>query len=530
MAAIIFLIGGCLGGDSGNSKCCLSMEPCYSSTEAAPGGELGVQGFGKIAKRSVESDTEGSLFVPREARLIPECHCMLEVCSLPSPTVLGVTGDVCATLQATGACAKTNSSLFIVVPLYRGNSCREGEKVAGLGRSVVVTGLGAVTAFGMGAPALGSAIAAGRSGLGPLTRVAGWDGRTGVAGEVEFNPPPAISARMAKRLDRHVLFALAASLEACRDAGLGRPLPGGDEAAVVIGSSRGGETSLLEGWGKKRTGPLFLPRILANMAAAQVSIFLGARGPSWGLSAACATGGAAIGEAWEIIRRGDATLAVCGGAETPLTALSLAGFEAMGVLSRRRDPAEACRPFQRGRDGFVPAEGAGVLVLEEAEHARVRGAGARAVLTGYGAASDAHHPTAPDPAGAGAALAMRRALAKANLAPEAIDYICAHGTGTVLGDAAEAAAVANIFGSGKPPVSSLKAALGHTLGAAGAIEAVACVMALERQIIPPTVNCGESEFPLDLVPNRARPAVIRHCLSNSFGFGGHNVSLVFSRA
>ena len=402
-------------------------------------------------------------------------------------------------------------------------------------QSVVVTGLGAVTPLGADAAALWAGIKAGRSGIAPLTRVNEWGGRTKVAGEVDFNRPIELSLRLTKRLDRYVLFALAASLEACKDAGFDSSLPNGDEVAVVIGSSRGGETSLLEGLGKvragKKTNPLLLPRVLANMAAAQVSITLGARGPSYGLTAACATGGGAIGEAYEIIRRGDAAVAICGGAEAPLTTLSLAGFEALGALTRRKDPAKAARPFQRDRDGFVLAEGAGILVLEAEGHARARGARVRARITGYGASSDAYHLTTPDPSGEGAALAMRRALAKAHLGPEAIDYLCAHGTGTVLGDAAEVAAVVKVFGAAasKLAVSSLKSMLGHSLGAAGAIEAVACVLALESQIVPPTINCDDPEFSLDLVPNRSRPARIRHCLSNSFGFGGHNVSLVFSR-
>jgi 3-oxoacyl-[acyl-carrier-protein] synthase II len=395
---------------------------------------------------------------------------------------------------------------------------------------VVVTGLGLLTPFGRGAARTFDALLAGRSAVGPITRFDASAQRCRIAAEVrELDAGDDLPAGDLRTLDRFQVLAILAALDAVRDAGLA---PGalGDRAAVLVGSGIGGIETVernhdaLREKGPRRVSPYFIPAAIPNLGASLVSMRLGARGLCLAPATACASGAHALGEALWVIRSGRADVALAGGAEAAVTPLGVAGFAALRALSERNDePRRASRPFDRGRDGFVMGEGAGVLVLESAAHAARRGARVRALFLGAGASADAHHVTQPDPEAAGMARAMRLALEDARVAP--------HATSTPLGDRLEAKAIREVFGERPPPTSSTKSALGHLLGAAGAVEAAIAVLALERGVLPPTLNQEDPDpqIDLDVVPNEARPHAARIAISNAFGFGGTNSTLVFAR-
>ena len=408
-------------------------------------------------------------------------------------------------------------------------------------RRIVITGVGAVTPIGNDVTAMWDAARAGRSGVAPIGR---WDAsafETTFAAEVrDFDPAATVGRKEARRMDRYSQFAVAAAREAAATAGLVIGDGESDRVGALIATAIGGLETVEEGMqtllerGPSRVSPFFMPMMLPNMASGNVAIAVGARGPNYAPVSACASAAHAIGEAAEIIRRGDADVMFAGGSEAPVTRLSVAEFGAMGALSRRNDdPARASRPFDAGRDGFVLGEGGAVLVLETAERALARGAAILGEVTGYAMTDDAHHLVQPGPGGEGAARAMTLALRNAGLRPDQIDYVNAHGTSTPLNEKLETAAMRTAFGEAlaRMPVSSTKSMTGHLLGAAGAIEAVICLMAMRDGVIPPTINYQQSdpECDLDVVPNQARPAEMTHVMSNSLGFGGHNVSLIFAR-
>lgn len=409
-------------------------------------------------------------------------------------------------------------------------------------RRVVVTGLGAVTPLGNDVPTFWEAVLAGRSGIGPIEQFDASDLDVRIAGEVkDFDPVALLGRREARRSDRCTQFALEAARQAVEDAELRFDgATSKDGAGVVIGTGIGGVLTLLENYdslqahGPRRVSPFMVPMMMPNAAAAAVAIRYGLRGPNVCIASACATGSHAIGEAAEMIRRGDADVIIAGGSEAAIHPLSVAGFKNMGALSTRNDaPERASRPFDAERDGFVIGEGAGVVVLEALEHAQSRGAQIYAELVGYGATADAFHVTAPDESGAGAAAAMDRALRDAGLPPEAVDYINAHGTSTPLNDRIETQAIRTVFGphADRLAVSSTKSMIGHLMGAAGAVEAIACIKSLETGWVHPTINYEhpDPDCDLDYVPNKARRLDPHVALSNSFGFGGHNGCLVFRR-
>ena len=407
-----------------------------------------------------------------------------------------------------------------------------------MSRRVVVTGLGAVTPLGSGAARFWDRLCAGQSGVGPITLFDAGAFPVRIAGEVTgFTLPAEIDRRRARRLDRYALFGVGAALQAWRDAGIEAHDP--DESGIVLGSSHGGENTTLQAAaalgpipGPKAASPLLIPRMLNNMAAAQAAMLLDLRGPGFALSSACATGGHALGEASEVIRRGDAEVMVAGAAEACITPLTLAGDHALGALSRRNaEPQRACRPFDRDRDGFVLAEGAAVLVLEELDHARRRGARVYAELSGYGATTDGVHETRPEPNGAAAAKAIARALEKSGTGPREVSAIFAHAAGTRAGDAAEVRALGASLGEalGTIPVTAIKSMTGHMLAASGAAQAVAAVKAVESGSVPPTINCESIDgMGIACVRGEALRRPLARVLSNSFGFGGHNAVLLFS--
>lgn len=405
-------------------------------------------------------------------------------------------------------------------------------------RRVAVTGMGVVTCVGVGVDRMWESLVAGRSGIAPIEHFDASEYPTRFAGYVrDFDPSAVIDAKEARRLSRFQQFALVAADEALRDAGLEEiPAELAPRAGVIVGSGIGGlqtmedQLKVLIERGPGRISPFLVPMMIVDLAAGLISIRYGLKGINYAPVSACATGNHAIGEAFEAIRRGEADVIVAGGFDAGVTPLGLAGFCAARALSTRNDdPQGASRPFSASRDGFVIAEGGALLVLEEWEHARARGARIRAELVGYGATADAYHITAPAPDGAGAERSMRLALQKAGLTPGDVDYINAHGTSTPAGDLAETAAVKMVFGESAPPISSTKSMMGHMLGGAGAVEAVVCVLAIERSVIPATINLTDPDpaCDLDYVPNTAREASVSVAMSNSFGFGGHNATLVF---
>ena len=418
-----------------------------------------------------------------------------------------------------------------------------GQRTGGAAmREVVVTGLGMVTPVGLSVDDTWRAILAGTSGIGPITRfdTAGFD--THFAAEVKgFDPQRYMDHRLARRTDRYAQFGIAAAMQAVADAGLTVDEQNRTRIGVLIGSGIGGIETLsnavttLNARGPQRVSPLAVPMFIPDMASGQVAIMLGACGPNFATVSACSSSGHALGEAAEIIRRGQADVMVAGGADASIVPVSVAAFNSMHALStRNEEPQSASRPFDATRDGFVLGEGAAVLILEAAEAARARGAGVLARLAGYGSSDDAYHITAPSPQGRGAAEAMRMALCQAGLAPEAVQYINAHGTSTDVGDKAETDAIKEVFGehARRVMVSSTKSMIGHTLGAAGALEAAFCILAMRDGIVPPTMHLTQPdpECDLDYVPNQARRAELAVTMSNSFGFGGHNVSLLLTRS
>jgi len=408
-------------------------------------------------------------------------------------------------------------------------------------KRVVITGLVAVTPLGKDVPTLWDGLLAGRNGVGPITQFDATDLKVRIAAEVKnFDPVTLFGRRKARRNDRFTLFALEAARQAIADAGLQFEQGNGREVGVIIGTALGGVLTLLRNHeillrsGPRRVSPFMAPMMMSNAASAAVAIAYGLRGPNLALVSACATGSNAIGEAAEVIRRGHADVMICGGSEAMIAPLSLAGFNNMGTVSTRNDePDRASRPFDADRDGLVLGEGAGVLVLESLEHAHARRCRIYCELVGYGASSDAYHITAPEETGQGAALAMERALHDADLEPEEVDYINAHGTSTALNDRIETKAIRTVFGlhADHLVVSSSKSMLGHLMGAAGAVEAIACVKSLETGWVHPTINYEkpDPECDLDYIPNQARQFKPRVILSNSFGFGGHNGCLIFSQ-
>jgi 3-oxoacyl-[acyl-carrier-protein] synthase II len=409
-------------------------------------------------------------------------------------------------------------------------------------RRVVITGMGVVTSLGEVVDELWENLCAGKSGIGPVTR---WDiSRYPVrfGGECsKFDVTNyGVDLREAKRLDRFGQFGLAAAVSAVKDSALDFSKEDPYRAGVVIGSGIGGietleeQNKVLVTRGLNRVSPFTVPRLMVNAASGNVSIRFRIHGPNTAVATACATGSNAIGDAMRYIQHDQADMMIAGGSEAALCELGMASFIAARALSTRNDePARASRPWDRDRDGFVMAEGAGVVVLEEYEHAKKRGATIHAELVGYGMSGDAHHITAPAENGEGAAMAMKLALRDAKLNPEQVQYINAHGTSTPLGDLAETKAVKTVFGdyAYKLPVSSTKSAIGHLLGASGGVEAVITAMAVSRNLIPPTINLDhpDSECDLDYVPHKARDRKVEVAMTNSFGFGGHNASLVMRK-
>jgi 3-oxoacyl-[acyl-carrier-protein] synthase II len=411
-------------------------------------------------------------------------------------------------------------------------------------RRVVVTGLGTVNPLGLDVASFWESCLAGRSGVGEIRSFDASTLRTRIAAEVAgFDPEAHMDRRLARRMDRYGQFFLVAAGQALADAGLAyaEDDPAAERAGVAVGSGIGGILTFQEGMdamrqrGHERVSPYAIPQIICNMAAGQVSIDHHLYGPSICAVTACAASANALGDAAAIIRRGDADVMLAGGAEAAITEFAVAAFsQARALSTRNEDPAGASRPFDAGRDGFVMGEGAAALVLEDEEHARARGAAVYGVLAGYGMSSDGYHITLPRPGGVGGARAMAAALRSAGLAPEEIDYINAHGTSTPANDTAETAAIKAVFGerAGAIPVSSTKSMTGHLLGGAGALEALVCLLAMRDGVVPPTINYAtpDPECDLDYVPNTARRLPTRAAMSNSFGFGGHNVALVFTAA
>jgi 3-oxoacyl-[acyl-carrier-protein] synthase II len=406
---------------------------------------------------------------------------------------------------------------------------------------VVVTGLGLVTPLGNTVEATWAGLMAGRSGAGPITKFDASDFPVRFACEVkDFDPLDYVEKKEARKMGAFTHYAIAASDEALADSGLQITHENAERIGTYISSGIGDlwgierEHSKFLSEGPRRVSPFFIVSVLANMAAGQVSIRNGAKGPNSATATACAAGNHAIGDSFKIIQRGDAAAMICGGAESTITPMSIAGFAAMRALSTRNDdPERASRPFDRDRDGFVVGEGAGIMILEELEHARQRGAHIYAEIVGYAATADAYHMTAPDETQSGVIRAMRRAIEDAGISPEKIGYINAHGTSTPLGDRGETLAVKKTFGahSYKLAFSSTKSMTGHLLGAAGGIEAVFTVLAIHRRKLPPTINYAtpDPECDLEYVANEAREALVEYALTNGFGFGGTNAALVFRR-
>lgn len=424
------------------------------------------------------------------------------------------------------------------------------------GPRIVITGVGAVTNLGTSAAATWAAMREGKSGISPIEAEAfgrysqKWDVR--IAGQIKnWDPGSVIDPREARRLDRFCQLGVAAAIEAVSNSGIDFSRVDGERAGVILGSGIGGIQTIEEGeWlmrerGPDRISPFTVPRLMANAAAGNISIRFGLKGPASTHATACASSGHALGDAMHSMRRGEADVMIVGGAEATIIPICVAAFSAMRALSvRNDDPTRASRPFDIDRDGFVLAEGAAMLILETEEHAKARGAQILAEMVGYANAGDAHHITAPDPAGSGAGRAMRWALRDAHLRPEQIDYVNAHGTSTPLGDQAEVEAVLALFGDhahksrgGKLLMSSTKSMHGHCLGASGAVEMIACIHAVREGVIAPTINlhtpaAGHDKpapFDVDLVPNHAKERPVRYAMNNTFGFGGHNCSLIVGR-
>lgn len=414
------------------------------------------------------------------------------------------------------------------------------ERLQPSGR-VVVTGIGAITPLALDAETTWSKLLEGESGIGRITLMDPSDYPTQIAAEVKgFDPAKWMDIKDAMRIDRVIAFSVAAGKMALEDSGLKPDRALSEEFGVLIGSGIGGLTFLaeqhrrqIEG-GPSRISPFLVPYMIPDMCSGYVSIMTGLRGPNTCVVTACATGANSIGDAYHMIKRGDATAMLAGGAEAPINELGLGGFCAARAMTRNNDRGPAAsRPFEASRDGFVMGEGAGVVVLEDYDHAKARGARIYGEVLGYGMSGDAWHITQPDPEGDGAQRAMKMALRNAKLTPADISYINAHGTSTPLNDRTETAALKRALGDEayKIPVSSTKSAIGHTLGAAGAIESIFCLLAMRDDILPPTINYDTPDpaCDLDYVPNTPRKADVRVTLTNSFGFGGHNATLIFGK-
>ncbi len=412
---------------------------------------------------------------------------------------------------------------------------RNGER-----RRVVVTGVGMITPLGATVEKTWAGLVAGRSGIGPITRFDPSRLETKIAGEVhDFDPLDYMDRKEVRRADRFVQFSVASAAQALRHAQLEITPDIAPRVGAAFGSGIGGVETLVEAIAvhqndPRRVSPFMIPMMIVDMAAGEVAMKFGVKGPNMGHVSACASSAHAVGEAAEVIRRGQADAMLAGGAEAGLIEVAIGAFNAMHALSRRNDePAKASRPFDRERDGFVFSEAGGCLVLEELAFAKARGAPILAEFVGYGMSADAHHVTAPPPGAEGAVRAMRMALADAGIAPERVGYVNAHGTSTPANDGAETAALKTVFGDHARtlPISSTKSMTGHTLGAAGAVEAAICVLAMLEGVLPPTINqeVADPECDLDYIANRSRRAEVEYALSNSMGFGGHNVALVLRR-
>ena len=410
-----------------------------------------------------------------------------------------------------------------------------------MSKRVVITGLGCISPVGNDVPTTWQSLTDGKSGAGPITRYDTSDFKTKIAAEVkDFDGKDIFGYREARRLDPYAQYSIASSLEAQEDAGLKIDDQNRTKIGVVIGSGIGGmstlfrELKVFDEKGPRRVSPFMVPMMIADSAGSLVAIRLGIRGPNMAVVTACATGTNAIGEATEIIRRDHADVMFAGGSDSVFLPIAMASLSNMTALSKRNDePERASRPFDLDRDGFVMGEGAGVLLLESLEHAQERGARILAEVTGYGFTNDAFHIAAPAENGSGAAECMQQALDRAGLDVTDIDYINAHGTSTPLNDKSETAAIKTVFGEQayNTPISSTKSMTGHMLGAAGALEAIVCVKVLQDSVLPPTINyeTPDPECDLDYVPNSARTAQVKHIMSNSFGFGGHNATIIISQ-
>lgn len=408
-------------------------------------------------------------------------------------------------------------------------------------RRVVVTGMGCISPVGNNVVDTWSAILAGKSGAGMITLFDASKHKTRFAAEVKgFDGVALFGNREARKMDRFTQFAMAATTEALEQSGFKIDESNRDRVGIVIGTGIGGigtmldQADVMRERGPDRVSPFLIPMMISDSAPGMLAIRVGARGPNMAIATACASGNNAIGDAVETIRRGSADVMIAGGSEASLVSLAMAGMNVMGALStRNEDPQTASRPFDKDRDGFLMGEGAGILILESFEHASGRGANILCELSGYGTTDDAHHISAPAENGAGAAMSMKLALENAELNLNDIGYINAHGTSTPLNDKSETAAIKTVFGEQaySVPVSSTKSMTGHLLGASGAVEAVFSIMAIRDAILPPTINyqTPDPECDLDYVPNAPRQASPRHVMSNSFGFGGHNATLIFSR-
>lgn len=408
-------------------------------------------------------------------------------------------------------------------------------------KRVVVTGMGCICPVGNTVEETWSALLAGKSGAGAITHFDSSKHKTRFAAEVKgFDAVSVFGAREARKMDRFTQFALLTAAQALDHAGLTIDDSNRDRVGALIGTGIGGvgtlmeQSDILRERGADRVSPFLIPMMISDSAAGMLAIRVGARGPNMSLATACASGNNAIGEAVEMIRRGAADAMIAGASEAALVPITIAGMNVMGALSTRNDdPLTASRPFDKTRDGFLMGEGAGMLILEELEHATARGATILCEITGYGTTDDAHHISAPAENGAGAAISMRLALEDARLALTDIHYINAHGTSTSLNDKSETAAIKSVFGKQAYaiPISSTKSMTGHLLGASGAVEAIFSIQAIRESILPPTINYNtpDPECDLDYVPNKPRSVAVKHAMSNSFGFGGHNATLVISR-
>ncbi|MEW6084334.1 MAG: beta-ketoacyl-ACP synthase II [Chloroflexota bacterium] len=408
-------------------------------------------------------------------------------------------------------------------------------------KRVVVTGMGCISPVGNTVKDTWASLLEGKSGAGPITHFDATKHKTRFAAEVKgFDPVASFGAREARKMDRFTQFAVFATMEALEQSGLKIDESNRDRIGILIGTGIGGigtimeQAAVMHERGADRVSPFLIPMMISDGAAGMIAIRFGARGPNMSIATACATGNNAIGEAAEMIRRGAADVMIAGGAEGALVPITMAGMNVIGALSTRNDdPQGASRPFDKDRDGFLMGEGAGVLILESLESAQARGAAILAEINGYGTSDDAHHVSAPAENGAGAAISMSLALDDAGLGIEDIQYINAHGTSTYLNDKSETAAIKTVFGESaySIPVSSTKSMTGHLLGASGAVEAIFSILAIREGVIPPTINyqTPDPECDLDYVPNQPRVATLEHVMSNSFGFGGHNATLVIGK-